>query len=40
VVREKIAIATGVTTGAQACVVKNVDEPNVIVVGIPAKKLG
>ena len=38
--REKTEIAPGVTTGAQACVVKNIDEPNITVVGIPAKKLG
>ena len=40
VVREKTSIAPGVVTGAQACVVKNVDEPNVTVIGVPAKKLG
>jgi sugar O-acyltransferase (sialic acid O-acetyltransferase NeuD family) len=40
VIREKISIAPGVVTGAQACVVKDIDEPNITVVGTPAKKLG
>lgn len=40
VVREKISIAPGVVTGAQACVVKNVEDPNITIIGVPAKKLG
>jgi len=40
VVREKISIAPGVITGAQACVVKSIDEPSITVAGVPAKKLG
>jgi len=40
VVRDKITIARGVVTGAQACVVKNIEKPNVVMVGVPAKKLG
>jgi len=39
VVREGITIAPGVVTGAQACVVKDVMEPDVTVVGVPARKL-
>lgn len=40
VVRERTAIAAGVVTGAQACIVKDILEPNITVVGVPAKKLG
>lgn len=39
VVREKVSIAPGVVAGAQSCVVKDISEPGVTVVGIPAKKL-
>lgn len=39
VVREKISIAPGVQTGAQTCVIKNIVESNITVVGIPAKRL-
>lgn len=38
-VRQGITIAAGVVTGAQACVVKNIDEPGITVAGVPAKKL-
>jgi len=38
VTREKVTIAPGVITGAQACIVKDIDEPNVTVMGVPAKK--
>ena len=40
VVREKISIAPGVVTGAQACIVKDIQEPDITVVGVPAKRLG
>ncbi len=39
VIRQGISIAPGVVTGAQSCVVKDIDEPGITVVGIPAKKL-
>lgn len=39
VVREKVSIAPGVVAGAQSCVVKDISEPGVTVVGIPARKL-
>lgn len=34
-----VTIAPGVVTGAHACVVRDIDEPDITVVGIPAKKL-
>jgi sugar O-acyltransferase (sialic acid O-acetyltransferase NeuD family) len=40
VVRDNITIVRGVTTGAQACVVEDLKEPDVVVVGVPAKRLG
>jgi sugar O-acyltransferase (sialic acid O-acetyltransferase NeuD family) len=39
-IRDKITIAPGVVTGAQTCIVRDVSEPNVTVIGVPAKKLG
>lgn len=39
VVRDGVRIAAGVVTGAQACVVKDVLEPGITVVGVPARKL-
>ena len=39
VIREKIVVAPGVKTGAQACVVKNIGEFDITVAGVPAKKL-
>lgn len=39
VVREGITIAPGVVTGAQACVVKDVTAPDVMVAGVPAQEL-
>ncbi len=39
VVREKVRIAPNVVTGAQACVVKDIDQPGVVVAGVPAKPL-
>lgn len=40
VIRPGVRIADGVVTGAMACVVKDILEPDVTVVGVPAKKLG
>jgi sugar O-acyltransferase (sialic acid O-acetyltransferase NeuD family) len=40
VVRERIRIARGVVVGAAACVVKDIDEPDTVVVGVPARKMG
>lgn len=37
--REKITISAYVTTGAQSCVVKSVDEESIVVTGVPAKQL-
>ncbi|NIA13171.1 MAG: hypothetical protein GWP08_03750 [Nitrospiraceae bacterium] len=39
-VRQGIRLAAGIVTGAQACVVKNFDEPGVTIAGVPAKPLG
>lgn len=39
VIREKTKIASGVITGAQSCVVKNIDRNNIVVTGVPAKEL-
>lgn len=39
VIREKITVAPGVQTGAQTCVVKDIIDPNVTVVGVPARKI-
>jgi sugar O-acyltransferase (sialic acid O-acetyltransferase NeuD family) len=39
VIRPGIRVARGVVTGALACVVKNVDEPGITLVGVPARKL-
>ena len=39
VIRDKVTIARGVTTGAQACVVEDIEDPDIVVVGVPAKKL-
>lgn len=36
---ERSTIAQGVTVGAQAAVVRSLDEPDVVVVGVPARKL-
>jgi len=38
-IREAITIASDVTIGAQACVVKNIREPGITVVGVPARKM-
>lgn len=40
VVRPGVTIADGVTSGALACIVRDVLEPGVTVVGVPARKLG
>jgi sugar O-acyltransferase (sialic acid O-acetyltransferase NeuD family) len=40
VVRDKTDIAPGVVAGAQTCIVKSINEPNITVVGVPAKRLG
>lgn len=40
VVRPGVRIADGVVTGAMACVVKDILEPDITVVGVPARKLG
>ena len=40
VIRPGVRIARGVVTGALACVVKNVDEPGITLVGVPARKVG
>jgi len=37
--REKISVADNVVIGANAAVVKNITEPGITVVGVPAKKL-
>jgi acetyltransferase-like isoleucine patch superfamily enzyme len=39
VIRPGVRIARGVTTGALSCVVKDVDEPGITLVGIPARKV-
>lgn len=39
VVRPGTRIARGVVSGALSCIVKHIDEPDVTVVGIPARKL-
>ncbi|MCH7958973.1 MAG: acetyltransferase [Candidatus Hydrogenedentes bacterium] len=39
VVRERVRIAPGCLAGAQACIVKDVMEPNTVIVGVPAKNL-
>ena len=39
VIREEINIAPGVQTGAQTCVVKNIMDSNITVVGVPAGKI-
>jgi len=36
---ERSTVAQGVTVGAQAAVVRSVDEPDVVLVGVPARKL-
>ncbi len=38
-IREQITIAPDVVVGAQACVVKNVDESGTTVAGVPARRL-
>lgn len=40
VIRPGLRIADGVVTGAMACVVKDILEPDITVVGVPARKLG
>jgi acetyltransferase-like isoleucine patch superfamily enzyme len=35
-----VTIAAGVVTGALACVVKDILEPDITVVGVPARKIG
>jgi sugar O-acyltransferase (sialic acid O-acetyltransferase NeuD family) len=39
VVREKVSIAPFVISGAQSCIVKNIEEPGCVVVGTPAQIL-
>ena len=39
VVRDGVHIANGVITGAQACVVKDIEEPGIVIAGVPAKRL-
>jgi len=39
IVRPGVTIADGVTSGAMACIVKDILEPGITVVGIPARKL-
>ena len=39
VTREKTTLADGITTGAQAAIVRDVQEDGITVVGIPARKL-
>jgi sugar O-acyltransferase (sialic acid O-acetyltransferase NeuD family) len=39
-IRDKMTIAPGVVTGAQTCIVKDIGEPDITVIGVPAKKLG
>jgi sugar O-acyltransferase (sialic acid O-acetyltransferase NeuD family) len=39
VIRPGLRIARGVVTGALSCLVKHVDEPDITLVGVPAKKL-
>ena len=40
VVRERLHIAPWVVTGMQSCVVRSIEEPHVVVAGVPARKMG
>lgn len=39
IIREKLTIAPFVTIGAQACVLESINEPDSVLVGVPAKTL-
>ncbi len=39
VVREGVTVADGVYAGAQSCIVKDIEEPGAVIVGVPARKL-
>lgn len=39
VVNDNVRVAAGVSTGSQTCIIKDIDEPNIQVVGVPARKI-